>query len=114
MELGHQIDWETIECLEKEKRKIPRKILEGCHIKGNRDRCMNLNDGLNIRAQYGEGERAWVCRGRETKQEGHQINQSRASVVPERRTSNSHLKYSVNKVFKKTTACRRKTSWKSF
>jgi hypothetical protein len=66
LELGHQIDWETIECLEKEKRKIPRKILEGCHIRGNRNRCINLNEGLNISAQYGEGERAWVRRGRET------------------------------------------------
>ena len=25
---------------------------------------MNLNDGLNICAQYGEGEEAWICRGR--------------------------------------------------
>ena len=47
------------------KRKIPRKILEGCHIRGNRNRCMNLNEGLNISAQYGEGEVAWICRGRE-------------------------------------------------
>ena len=62
---------------------------------------MNLYDGLNISAQYGKGEGVWVRRGRETKQEGHQINQSRASVVPERRTSNSRSKYSVNKCLKK-------------
>ena len=64
--ISYQLDWETIECLEKEKRKIPRKILEGCHIRGNRNRRMNLNDGLNISAQYGEG--AWVRRRRETKE----------------------------------------------
>ena len=32
LELGHQIDWDTIECLEKEKIKIPRRIIEGCHL----------------------------------------------------------------------------------
>ena len=68
LELGHQIDWEVITYLEKEKIKIPRKIIEGCHIRGNRNRCMNLNDGLNISAQYEEGEVAWVCRGRENKE----------------------------------------------
>ena len=77
--ISYQIDWETIECLEKEKRKIPRKILEGCLIRDNRNRCMNLNDGLNISAQYGEGEGAWVRRGRETKK-GRSPNELKSSL----------------------------------
>ena len=56
LELGNEIDWEGTKCLQKEKRTIPRKVLEGCHIRGNRKICMNLNDGLNISPQYGEGE----------------------------------------------------------
>jgi hypothetical protein len=51
----------------RKKIKIPRNILEGCHIGGNKytRRCMNLNDGLNMSAQYEEGEEAWICRGRD-------------------------------------------------
>ena len=75
---------------------------------------MNLYDGLNISAQYGKGEGVWVRRGRETKQEGHQINQSRASVLPENERAIVVRNIVLSSVFKKTTACRRKTSWKSF
>ena len=32
---------------------MPRKLLEGCYIKNNKNKCMNLNDGLYASAQYG-------------------------------------------------------------
>ena len=51
------MDWEGTRCLEKEKRTILRKIVEECRIRGNRKMCINLNEGLNISAKYGEGER---------------------------------------------------------
>ena len=54
--IKHEIDWEGTKCLEKEKRTIPRKTLQGCHIRGNRKICRNQNDGLKISAQYGDGE----------------------------------------------------------
>ena len=56
MEQGHEIYWEKTMCLEKEKKTIPRNILEGCHIKANRKICKNLSDILTLCAQYGEGE----------------------------------------------------------
>ena len=40
------------------------KIKDGYHIRGNKNICMNLIYGLNISAQYGEEEEAWICRGR--------------------------------------------------
>ena len=32
--------------MEKETRKIPRKIIEGCYIRANLDECVNLNEGM--------------------------------------------------------------------
>ena len=46
MESGHDVGWETTICLEREKRRIPRKLLECCSIKANRNTCMNLSVGI--------------------------------------------------------------------
>ena len=43
-----KMDWANAECLEKEKRLIPRKILESAHIRVNRERCLNLNEGVGV------------------------------------------------------------------
>ena len=51
-EYSHKIDWEGAMCLECGTRTLPRKIIEGCHIKGNERKCMNLNEGLVVSAQY--------------------------------------------------------------
>jgi hypothetical protein len=48
MEQKHTFDWEWVTCLEKETRKIPRKIIEGCYIRANIDKCVNLNKGMGI------------------------------------------------------------------
>ena len=42
------------------KKTIPRKLLERCYIKNNKNKCINLNDGLYASAQYGVGEKAWL------------------------------------------------------
>jgi hypothetical protein len=42
--------WEEESCLEKEARTTPRKIIEGCYIRGNKGNCMNLNEGMSLRA----------------------------------------------------------------
>ena len=34
----HKMDWGSLECLENEKRTIPRKILESTHMRANRER----------------------------------------------------------------------------
>ena len=47
-------------CLEKEKRLFPRKILESAHIRGNKQRCMNLNEGIGVSRVYGKGKGAWL------------------------------------------------------
>ena len=57
------MDWGNTECLEKEKRLIPRKILESAHIRANRERCLNLNEGIGVTDVYGKGN--WLKRGRE-------------------------------------------------
>ena len=54
-EFKHEIDWDSVGCLEKEKRLFPRKILESAHIRANNQRCMNLNDGLGAANVYGKG-----------------------------------------------------------
>ena len=59
----HKVDWENAVVLEKERRQIPRKILEGTYICKNRQRCMNLNEGLGVSAVYRRGEGAWLRRG---------------------------------------------------
>ena len=45
IETRHTINWHTTKWTETEKRTIPRKLLEGCYIRNNRNICMNLNDG---------------------------------------------------------------------
>ena len=54
-EKGHRIEWDKAVVLEKEKRMFPRKIIEGVYIKRNRQRCLNLNEGIGISMVYGEG-----------------------------------------------------------
>ena len=41
----HEIDWGSVECIEK-KKIVPKKSLQSAHIRANKERCMNLNDGL--------------------------------------------------------------------
>ena len=62
-QLDHEMDWTNSECLEKEKRLIPRKILESAHIRANRERCLNLNEGIGVTDLYGKGN--WLWRERE-------------------------------------------------
>ena len=85
MEQGHEIDWEKTTCLEKEKRTIPRTFLEGCHIKSNRKICVDLSDSVILSAQYGEGEEAWIWRGKE-RQEQLNVKKCRTTVQPDRRS----------------------------
>ena len=54
------------ECLETEKRLFPRKIIESAYIKANRNRCMNLNEGLGVTTIYGKGKEGWLRRERES------------------------------------------------
>ena len=63
IETGHTIDRYSTKWIEKEKRTIPRKLLEGCYIRNNINKCMNLNDGAYASAKYGVGEKAWLWRG---------------------------------------------------
>ena len=69
MEKAHRMDWEGATCLEKEVRTIPRKIIEGCYIRGNKEKCINLNDGMSVSVQYKGKEGAWIWRGREERKE---------------------------------------------
>ena len=81
-EFNHEIGWEKTICLEKEKRLFPRKILESVYykiiirslaqimslfsinksvyIKGNKERCMNLNEGIGVNMIYGRGKNIWI------------------------------------------------------
>jgi len=63
IEMGHTINWHNTKWIKKEKRTIPRKLLEGCYIRNNRNICMNLNDGAYTSTQYGIGGKAWLRRG---------------------------------------------------
>ena len=47
-------------CLEKEIKLFPRKILESVYIKENKERCMNLNEGIGENIMYMEEERIFV------------------------------------------------------
>ena len=47
----------------KRKRIIPRKILKSAHIIANRERCLNLNEGIGVTGVHGKGN--WLRRGRE-------------------------------------------------
>ena len=49
--------------MEKEKRPIPRKLLESARIRANRVRCLNLNESIRVTDVYGKGN--WLRRGRE-------------------------------------------------
>ena len=53
IETGHTIDRYSTKWIEKEKRTIPHKLLEGCYIRSNRNIYMNLNDDAYASAQYG-------------------------------------------------------------
>ena len=59
----HEMDWDSVECLENEKRTIPRKILESVHMRANRERCFNLNEGIGVTYVYGKGN--WLRRQRQ-------------------------------------------------
>ena len=61
-EKEHQIEWEKAVLLEKEKRMFPRKIIEGAYMR-NKQRCLNLNEGIGVSMVYGGGKRAWLRRG---------------------------------------------------
>jgi len=50
--------------LEKETRKIPRKIIEGFYVRTNIDKYVHLNEGMGISAQYNGREGAWIWSGR--------------------------------------------------
>ena len=53
----HKIDWTNMECLETEKKtSFPRKMIESAFIKANRNRCMNLNEGLGVTTIYGKAK----------------------------------------------------------
>ena len=52
----HRIDWTNTERLETEKRLFPGKIIDSAYIKANRNRCMNLNEGLGVTTIYGKGK----------------------------------------------------------
>ena len=51
--------------MENEKRLFPRKILESVYIKENKERCMNLNDGIGVSTIYERGKGAWIKRENE-------------------------------------------------
>ena len=51
--------------LEKEKIMIPRKITEGAYIRRNKQKCLNLNEGIVVSMVYVGGERGgWNIKGR--------------------------------------------------
>ena len=62
----HEIGWTNAECLESEKRLFPHKIIESAYIKDNRNRCMNLNEGVGVTPIHGKGKEGWLRRGRES------------------------------------------------
>ena len=51
--------------MEKEKRQFSKKILENAYIKENKERCMNLNDGIGVTKIYVRGKGAWIKRENE-------------------------------------------------
>ena len=61
-EFNHEIDWDKAICLEKEKRLFPRKILESAYIKENKERCMDLNEGIRASKICGRAKGAWIKR----------------------------------------------------
>ena len=61
-EFNHEIDWDKAICLKKEKRLFPRKILESAYIKENKERCMDLNEGIRVSKIYGRAKGAWIKR----------------------------------------------------
>ena len=49
------------------KKLFPSKIIESAYIKANRNRCMNLNEGLGVTTTiYGKGKEGWLRRERES------------------------------------------------
>ena len=63
-EYSHKMEWEGAICLDRETRTVPRKIIEGCHIKANEGKCMDLNKDMVVSIQYKGREGAWIWRGR--------------------------------------------------
>ena len=51
--------------MEKEKRLFLRKILESVYIKENKERCMNLNEGIGVNKIYGRGRNVWIKRDKQ-------------------------------------------------
>ena len=92
MEQKHTFYWERVTCLEKETRKIQRKIIEGCYIRANLDKCVNLNEGMGISAQYKGREGAWIRRGRI-------VTRYQTSVAASRMPRVSRGEISLNVVF---------------
>ena len=64
-DFNHEIDWEKTICLEKEKRLFLRKILESVYIKENKERCMNLIEGIGVNKIYGRGRNVWIKRDKQ-------------------------------------------------
>ena len=48
------------------KKLFPSKIIESAYIKANRNRCMNLNEGLGVTTIYGMGKEGWLTREKES------------------------------------------------
>jgi GIY-YIG catalytic domain. len=59
-EFNHENDWEKTIRLEREKILFPRKILESVSIKENKERCMSLNEGIEVNMIYGRGKNVWI------------------------------------------------------
>ena len=57
------MNWANTECLEKEKLLIPRKNLGSAHIRANRERCLNLNEGIGVTASIWKGEQVEEGKG---------------------------------------------------
>ena len=48
---------------ERKKRLFSRKILDSTYIRENKQKCMNLKDGIGVSTVYGKGKEAWLRRG---------------------------------------------------
>ena len=51
--------------IKKGEKVISKKILESAHIRKDKQRCMNLSEGIGERAVYGRGEGAWLKRSKQ-------------------------------------------------
>ena len=46
----------------REERLFLRKIIESAYIKENKERCMNLNEGIRVSKIYRRGKGTWIKR----------------------------------------------------